>query len=439
VSTAELATKDSQAKGAPEVGQLADLVAQVRQRGRQAGLAALGIAPAGPMEITKRTIEERKAVGLSADMQFTYRNPARSTSPGLALPGAAALVVGAWYYGPAQASEQRPATSAARPARRPLGRVARYAWQDHYTSLRAALAEVAGTLRGAGWRARVLVDDNALVDRAAAELAGVGWFGNNSNILLPGRGSWFVLGSVVTDAPLPLGTRRQETCGPCRRCLQACPTGALISPGVLDARRCLAWLLQRPGVFPWEHREALEDRIYGCDECQVVCPVNRLSARAGPISDLRGPEELDKREQPQWPDRRGVQERLEQQGPEQRDVDILKMLAANDGELLGAYGRWYIAHRDPRYLRRNALIVLGNSADGSSLEVEGALRTYLAHPDELLRAHAIWAAARLARGDVIESAQPALASDPSALVRDELERLGQVRPVLPRARRLLAE
>jgi epoxyqueuosine reductase len=115
------------------------------------------------------------------------------------------------------------------------------------------------------------------------------------------------------------------------------------------------------------------------------------------------------------------------------------MLAANDGELLGAYGRWYIAHRDPRYLRRNALIVLGNSADGSSLEVEGALRTYLAHPDELLRAHAIWAAARLARGDVIESAQPALASDPSALVRDELERLGQVRPVLPRARRLLAE
>ncbi|MGC8626473.1 MAG: epoxyqueuosine reductase [Acidimicrobiales bacterium] len=437
MSTAELTAKDG--RGAtPRASQLAGLVAQLRQRGREAGLAALGIAPAGPMEITRRVIEERKAAGLSADMQFTYRNPARSTSPALALPGAAALVVGAWYYGPAQAGEQRPATIAASPAKRPLGRVARYAWRDHYASLRAALGEVAGTLRAAGWRARVLVDDNALVDRAAAELAGVGWFANNGNIVLPGQGSWFVLGSVVTDAPLAFGTRRQEACGPCRHCLQACPTGALVSPGVLDARRCLAWLLQRPGVFPWEHREALQDRIYGCDECQVVCPMNRLGVRARQASGLPSPKELDKRRGPRWPGRQGAQEHLVGQGPEQRDVDILKMLAANDAELLSAYGRWYIAHRDPRYLRRNALIVLGNIADGSSPEVEGALRAYLSHPDELLRAHAIWAAARLAREDLIELAQPALASDPSALVRYELERRSQVRPALPLAGHLSA-
>ena len=140
----------------------------------------------------------------------------------------------------------------------------------------------------AGWRARVVADDNALVDRAAAERAGLGWFGKNSNILLPGAGSWFLLGSVVTDAPLPTAAPVGDGCGSCRRCLSACPTGALVGPGVLDARRCLAWLLQATGVFPFEFRVALEGRIYGCDDCQDVCPANRLVARVGGSGNGQG-------------------------------------------------------------------------------------------------------------------------------------------------------
>src|SRR5690606_2934259 len=120
------------------------------------------------------------------------------------------------------------------------------------------LGAVAAELTAAGWRARVLADDNALVDRAAAARAGIGWFGKNANLLLPGLGSWFVLGSVITDAPVvPTEVPVADRCGSCTRCLEACPTGAIVAPGVVDARRCLSWLLQADGSFPREHRAAL--------------------------------------------------------------------------------------------------------------------------------------------------------------------------------------
>jgi epoxyqueuosine reductase len=367
-------------------------------------LAAVGIAAATPMEEARQVLEQRKAAGLDGGMQFTYRNPARSTDPGRVLPGAAALVVGAWWYGgpgPAPTDDGRP-----------RGRVARYAWRDHYADLRTALGQLADLLEQAGWAARVVADDNALVDRAAATRAGLGWYGKNSNVLLPGRGSWFVLGTVVTDAPLPPDPVAGDGCGPCRRCLSACPTGALVEPGVLDARRCLAWLLQAPGVFPFEHRAALGDRIYGCDDCQDVCPPNRVAWRSAPrtVCGRDGQTEVD-----------------------QTEVDLLDMLTAADEELMARYGRWYVPRRDPRYLRRNALIALANTAEGRSPLVESTMRRYLECPDELLRAHAVWAVLRLGRGDLLDGSQdgaPGLADDPSALVRAELARRSDVVPAL---------
>jgi epoxyqueuosine reductase len=344
------------------------------------------------MEATRRILEERKAAGLSANMQFTYRNPVRSTDPGRLLPGAAALVVGAWPYGGRT-------TAGTPPDGRPKGIVARYASWDHYADLEAALRGLADLLKRAGWQARVVFDDNALVDRAAAERAGIGWFGKNSNVLLPGLGSWFLLGSVVTDAPLPFSTHVEDGCGPCKRCLGSCPTGALVAPGVLDARRCLAWLLQASGVFPFEYRAALGGRIYGCDDCQDVCPANRLAARLSPSEGIGEPS--SKTDEP--------------------EVDLLEMLAASGPALLARHGRWYIPERDPRYLRRNALIALGNVGNGQSPEVQATLERYLDGPDDLLRAHAIWAAISAGRRDLVAS-RPALAADPSSLVQDELAR-----------------
>ncbi len=393
----------------PSAGELAELARQLRRCGEEAGLAAVGIAPATPMATTRSVLEERKAAGLSGGMQFTYRNPARSTDPGRILAGAAAVVVGAWAYG-GPSTEQPvagPGVASAAYAGdghgRPKGHVARYARHDHYRDLRAALGQVAALLEGAGWGARVVADDNALVDRAVAERAGLGWFGKNTNILLSGRGSWFLLGSVVTDAPLPPGAPVGDGCGSCRRCLASCPTGALVAPGVLDARKCLAWLLQATGVFPFEHRAPLEGRIYGCDDCQEVCPANRLAARLAPSSDGAKADAF----------------------VEEANVDLLELLSASDQSLLDRYGRWYIPQRDPRYLRRNALIGLGNVADGSQPEVGATLARYLDGPDDLLRAHAIWAAVRAGRQDLVSS-RPGLLDDPSSMVRDELARQSQV-------------
>ena len=115
--------------------------------------------------------------------------------------------------------------------------------------------------------------------REAAYRAGIGWYGKNTNLLLPDRGSWFVLGSVITNANFPPDIPNKGSCGTCERCIPACPTQAITAPGVLDANRCLAWLLQSEGQFPIEFREALGDRIYGCDDCQISCPPNRREER----------------------------------------------------------------------------------------------------------------------------------------------------------------
>ena len=221
--------------------------------GRSAGLDMVGVAEAQVLMRARLALESRKQAGLHDGMQFTYKNPERSTNPFAAVEGARSIIVGARAY-------QR------REPSRPAGlqvRVARYAWLDHYAPLRGALWEIARDLRRRGYRAVAYADDNTVVDREVAYRAGIGWFGKNANLLVPGRGSWYVLGCVITDAVLKPSRPVEDGCSTCRRCLDGCPTGAIIEPGVIDARRCLAWLVQRPGVFPAEYREVLGDRIYG--------------------------------------------------------------------------------------------------------------------------------------------------------------------------------
>ena len=400
-----MAAVPSAPPAARRVPDVADLVAL----GREQGLDAVGVASAAPFATTRRHLERRRDAGLHGGMAFTYRRPERSSDPGAGLQGAQALVVGARSYrrsvgvttdlggGPGPASSVSPA-----------GRVARYAWEDHYGPLRTALGVVAARLRVDGWRARVVADDNALVDREAAYRAGLGWYGKNANLLLPGEGSWFVLGTVITDAPLaPAEARVADGCGTCTRCLEGCPTGAIVAPGVVDARRCLAWLLQVEGAFPREHRVALGDRIYGCDDCQEVCPPNRRRSRRGHAPTSGGDQT----------GRDGSEVLVAQ-------VDVLGMLAATDDELLARHGRWYVPRREARYLRRNALVVLGNVGDPADPAVVAALGRALADDDPLVRGHAVWAARRLGRTDLLG----ALAADDDPAVADELAAPVEVRP-----------
>ena len=324
------------------------------------GITHVGVAPAAPMLRARKALAERKASGFADNMSFTWRNPERSTTPTASVAEAQSIIVAALPY---LVDEVAP----------PTGRrahIARYARTDHYSILRTALRSAARNLKMAGERAVAFVDDNALVDREAAYRAGIGWFGKNANLLVPGAGSYFVLGSIITTAMYEPSQPVDDGCGSCTRCLDGCPTGAIVAPGVIDARRCLAWLLQKSGTFPTEMRAALGDRIYGCDDCQEVCPPTVRLGRRNMSSAAPGLGE--------W-------------------VDPLAMLTMSDDELLETYGLWYFAERDPRWLRRNAIIVLGNTTDPNDFETLDVLQSVTDGQDVVLAEHAQWAVDEIAR------------------------------------------
>lgn len=361
-----------------------ELFTTLESVGRERGLDAIGVARAEVLTRARRALEQRKAAGLHDGMQFTYKNPQRSTDPFAAVAGARSVIVAARRY--VLPEPARPSV--------PAARVARYAWVDHYAPLRDGLWAMAHVLRSHGYKAVAFADDNTVVDREVAHRAGIGWFGKNANILLPGHGSWFVLGCVITDADLAVSAAPvDDGCGACTRCIDGCPTGAIVAPGVIDARRCLAWLVQKPGVFPVEFRTALGDRLYGCDDCQEVCPVNRRAPIGAAVHGA---------------DHTGVGHDITAWVP------VVELLGLDDAEILRRHGRWYLHDRDPRWVRRNALVVLGNIGSADDPDVVDTVRRYLGHADGVLRAHAVWAARQLGRADLLPD------TDPDPLVAAEL-------------------
>jgi epoxyqueuosine reductase len=319
---------------------------------RELGIDVVGAAPAAPYDDTERHIRERKSRGLFARMRFTMAQPEVSCHPETLVPGARTVVSAALsYFAPGPAVE------------RGEGRLPRYAWKDHYADLRSKL-EALGSRIGGNYR--VYVDANQHVDREGAARSGVGFYGKNTLLITRRFGSWVVLGTLVTDAEIEPSPPLELDCGSCTRCIDACPTGALDDPGVLDSTRCLSYWTQAPGPIPEPYRAELGDQVYGCDICQDVCPWNRG------IEKRRADEDLPAEAEPA--------------------VSLLEWLEAPDDELRTRYDRLYFPRNDPRYLRRNALVAAGNSRDPALAE---AVEAHAEGPDELLREHARWAAGRI--------------------------------------------
>ena len=316
------------------------------------GLDAVGAAPAEPYADTERHIHERRARGLFARMRFTMAQPEVSCHPESLLPGARSVVSAARSY------------SAPGPdAELGEGRLPRYTWSDRYAELRAKLERLGERLGG---EYRVLVDENQHVDREGASRAGVGFYGKNTLLITRRHGSWVVLGAVVTTAEIERSAPLDLDCGSCRLCIDACPTGALDEPGVLDSTKCLSYWSQAPGAVPAEYREEMGSYVYGCDICQDVCPWNR-----------------------------GTEKRRAGAGlPESAEpvVSLVDWLEAADDDLKARYDRLYFPRNDPRYLRRNALIAAGNSGDAALVP---AVERWSESGDDLLREHAEWALERL--------------------------------------------
>jgi len=338
-------------------------IADVRAQLADDGITHVGVTSADVLVDTRLELFRRRDAGLHGDMEFTYRDPERSTDPLRAVRGARSVIVAAKPY-LTDDDPPRPGAAAG-----PHARVGRYAWVDHYAPLRVALRDVAKRIRRADHRAVAFADDNSIVDRAVAHRAGLGWYGKNANLLLPGAGSWFVLGSIVTTAEYePASAPAADGCGSCVRCVDACPTGAIVAPGVIDANRCISWVLQKAGSIPVEYRTAIGDRIYGCDDCQDACPI---SVRLGRRNTVELDEAADA-----W-------------------VDAIELLDADDEWIDGRYGHWYVSDRDFRWVRRNALVVIGNVGEPDDARVRRVVEHYRAHIDPILAEHASWAADRL--------------------------------------------
>ncbi len=325
--------------------------AELERLADELGLDAIGAAPAASYADTERHIEERKERGLFADLRFTMAQPEVSCHPEALLPGAKTVVSAALCYY-ADGPELEPGE----------GRLARYTWSDGYSVLRNRLETVGQRLGG---HFRVLVDANQHVDREAAARSGVGFYGKNTMLITRRHGSWVVLGTLVTTAELEATPPLNRGCGSCRLCIDACPTDALDEIGVLDVNRCMSYWTQSRHSIPEDVRVALDDRVYGCDICQDVCPWNR-----------------------------GIEKRRAEVPPDgaETHVSLVDWLEAEDAELRVRYDRLFVPRNDPRYLRRNALVALGNSGGPEHFEL---VESYETSEDPLLAEHGAWAAARL--------------------------------------------
>ncbi|HKF15213.1 MAG TPA: tRNA epoxyqueuosine(34) reductase QueG [Gaiellaceae bacterium] len=328
---------------------------ELERLAEELGIDAVGATPAASYDTTEAHIAERRRRGLFADLRFTMAQPEVSCHPETLLAGARTIVSAALcYYAPGP--EPAPGE----------GRMPRYTWRDAYAELREKLDDLGRRL---GAEYRVLVDANQHVDREAAARSGVGFYGKNTMLITRRHGSWVVLGTLVTTAELEPTPPLELDCGSCRLCIDACPTNALDEPGVLDANRCLSYWTQSKHSIPEAYREALEDRVYGCDICQDVCPWNRGIEK-----------------------RRSTHPVLEDAEP---TISLVDWLEAEDAELRVRYERLFVPRNDPRYLRRNAIVAAGNNGTAAHGDI---LERYARSDDPLLSEHAEWALTRLAAG-----------------------------------------
>ncbi len=359
---------------------------EIRRRARALGFAAVGFAPAALPARVRREFRAFAAAGLAGDMDWLVRAPERREDPRGLWPEARTSICVGLDYGP----EGDPLPELGLRGR---GYVSVYARnRDYHDVLKGRLKQLAQWLhRRTGAAVKVFVDTAPLLEKPLAHRAGLGWPGKHTNLVSRRFGSWLFLGEILTTLELPPDPPETDHCGSCRRCLRACPTGAITAPYRLDPTRCISYLtIEHRGPIPRPLRPRLGNRIYGCDDCLAVCPWNKF-ARATREAKLRARPELVA------PD--------------------LAELAALDEAGFRALTRGSPIRRigHARFLR-NVLIAAGNSGASRLL---GAVRARLDDPLPLVRGAAAWALARLDPAAARGEAARRLGRESDPAVREE--------------------
>jgi len=347
----------------------AQLVQSIRSWGSELGFAQIGIADL-QLEDATQHLYEWLAEGRHGTMQYMARHAPLRAEPQRLLPGALRAITARMDYLP-----QRPADWAERELARQhepgTATVSLYArGRDYHKVLRSRLRTLAERIEAAvgsfAWR--VATDTAPVFETELARKAGLGWRGKHTLLLSQDAGSMFFLGEILTDLPLPVDAPTAERCGSCSRCLDACPTGAITGPYQLDARRCISYLtIEHAGSIPEALRPLLGNRIYGCDDCQLVCPWNKF-ARTASVPDFEVRNGLDA-------------------------AGLLQLFAWTEEEFDARLAGSAIRRIGYENWLRNIAVALGNGP--ATPDVAAALRGRLDHSSELVREHVQWALARL--------------------------------------------
>ena len=339
------------------------LAAQVKAWGRELGFQKVGIA-AIDLEQDERRLLEWLAAGRHGAMDYMRRHGVKRARPAELVPGTLRVISARMDYWPGGADPEDVLRAPS------LGYVSRYAvGRDYHRVVRNRLARladrVAAAVGAAGYRA--FTDSAPVLEKALARDAGLGWVGKHTNLLDRQDGSWFFLGEVFTDLPLPVDAPVTAHCGSCTACIDVCPTRAIVAPYQLDARRCISYLtIELDGSIPEALRPLVGNRIYGCDDCQLACPWNRYAQDAS---------------EPDF----GVRQALD-------DVSLCALFAWTaaefDERMRGSsirrigYERW----------SRNIAVALGNAPPDRA--IVAALEARADDPSAVVREHVAWALAR---------------------------------------------
>ena len=349
-----------------------DWKAIVTARARACGFDLVGVTGADDFVADRDAALERIREGRMDGLPwYTESRVVRGASPGELLPGARSVIcLGVSYLGDCPADDDGVVGA---------GRVARYAWvRDYHRAMKRRMREFVRGLEGElGERvaARWYVDDGPMLDRAAANRAGIGWFGKNTNILTPGYGSWVFLGQVITDLPLTPDAPLKKSCGACVRCIDDCPTGAIVAPYVVDNSRCISYLtIENRGAIPWELRPLVGDWVFGCDICQDVCPVNRKAQPGG------------------WAAANGGNSALSWASGVGSALALTELLELSEDDFRARFAGTSIMRAKRYGMQRNVCVALGNLGDRAAVP---ALGRVLRGGGAVARGHAAWALGRI--------------------------------------------
>jgi epoxyqueuosine reductase len=340
------------------------LLADVRRWSEELGFARLGVAHLDLSQDEAHFLDWLGR-GFNGEMGYMARHGVKRSRPAQLLPGTVSCISVRMDYWPREAAD-----ADATLADPDVAYVSRYALgRDYHKLMRARLQQLCDRIKDAvgPFGYRVFTDSAPVLEKALARNAGLGWIGKHTNLIDRGAGSYFFLGEIYLDLELPTENSGSAHCGTCSACLPACPTGAIVAPYRLDARRCISYLtIELAGPIPLEFRRAIGNRIYGCDDCQLVCPWNKF-ARPAVEKDFAVRHGLDHAQLTElfsW-----------------SEAQFLQRTAGSAIRRIG-YERWL----------RNIAVALGNAP--TSPASLAALRARAQHPSPLVREHVDWALAQ---------------------------------------------